>query len=84
MADVLVMGGEVVDGTGAAPSRPTCGCAAGVIVEMGPDLAADGEQVIDAAGAFVTPGSSTPTPTSTGRCGGTPTSIRCRRTATHR
>ena len=56
MADVLIKGGEVVDGTGAAPFAADVRVRGGVIVEVAPDLTADGEQVIDATGAFVTPG----------------------------
>src|SRR3954447_4179863 len=56
MADVLVMGGEVVDGTGAAPFRADVRVRSGRIVEVAPGLTADGEQVIDATGAFVAPG----------------------------
>lgn len=55
-ADVLVKGGEVVDGTGAAPVPADVRVRGGVIVEVAPDLSADGEQIIDAAGAFVAPG----------------------------
>jgi N-acyl-D-aspartate/D-glutamate deacylase len=56
MADVLVKGGEVVDGTGAAPVAADVRVRGGVIVEIAPDLAADGEDVIDAHGAYVAPG----------------------------
>jgi N-acyl-D-aspartate/D-glutamate deacylase len=56
MGDVLVRGGTIVDGTG-APGRPgDVRVRGGVIVEVGPGLEADGETVIDAGGAFVTPG----------------------------
>ena len=56
MADVLVKGGEVVDGTGAAPFRADVRVRSGRIVEVAPGLMADGEPIIDAAGAFVAPG----------------------------
>jgi len=54
--DLLVRGGDVVDGTGADRRRADVRVRDGRIVEVGPDLAPDGEQVIDAAGALVTPG----------------------------
>src|SRR5262245_6164971 len=55
-ANVLVSGGTVVDGTGAAPVVADVRARDGVIVEVGPELDADGELVIDARGAYVTPG----------------------------
>jgi N-acyl-D-aspartate/D-glutamate deacylase len=56
VGDLLVQGGTVVDGTG-APARPgDVRVRDGVIVEVGPDLVPDGEQVVDARGAYVTPG----------------------------
>ncbi len=56
MGDVLVQGGTVVDGSGGAPYAADVRIRGGVIVEIGPDLVADGETVIDAHGALVTPG----------------------------
>jgi N-acyl-D-aspartate/D-glutamate deacylase len=56
MPDVLVRGGTVVDGTGAAPAAADIRVRQGVIVEVGPGLSPSGELVIDASGAFVTPG----------------------------
>jgi N-acyl-D-amino-acid deacylase len=56
MGDVLVRGGVVVDGTGAAPVAADVRVRDGIIVEIGPALVSEGEPVIDAAGAFVTPG----------------------------
>src|ERR1700675_1914314 len=56
MGDILVRGGTVVDGTGAPPVAADVRVREGVIVEMGPGLTADGEQVVDASGSFVTPG----------------------------
>jgi N-acyl-D-amino-acid deacylase len=56
MGDILVRGGTVVDGTGAAPVVADVRVRGGVIVEVSPALAAAGEQVVDASGAFVTPG----------------------------
>src|SRR5260370_29721692 len=54
--DLLVRGGEVVDGTGAAPARADVRVCDGRIVEVGADLHPDGEVAIDASGAYVTPG----------------------------
>lgn len=54
--DILVRGGEVVDGTGAAPARADVRVRDGHIVEVGTDLHPDGEVAIDASGAYVTPG----------------------------
>jgi len=56
MGDVLVQGGTVVDGSGNEPYVADVRIRDGVIVEIGPDLDADGETVIDARGALVTPG----------------------------
>lgn len=56
MGDVLVRGGSVVDGTGAPATRADVRVRNGVIVEVAPSLRPDGERVIDAEGALVTPG----------------------------
>lgn len=56
MGDILVRGGTVVDGTGGPAFDADVRVRDGVIVEVGEDLAPDGEQVIDATGAYVTPG----------------------------
>ena len=56
MGDVLVRGGTVVDGTGAAATEADVRVRDGVIVEVGADLVADGEATIDATDAFVIPG----------------------------
>ena len=56
MGDVLVKGGDVVDGTGRAPFRADVRVRGGMIVEVAPGLDADGEQVVDASGGYVTPG----------------------------
>ena len=54
--EVLIRGGEVVDGTGAPARRADVRTRAGRIVEVGPDLAPDGGSQVDASGALVTPG----------------------------
>jgi N-acyl-D-aspartate/D-glutamate deacylase len=56
MGDLLITNGTVVDGTGAAQYRADVRIRDGVIVEIAPGLAEQGERVIDAAGAVVTPG----------------------------
>jgi N-acyl-D-amino-acid deacylase len=54
--DLLIRGGDVVDGTGAPRVRADVRVRDGVIVEVGPDLEPQGELEIDASGAVVTPG----------------------------
>ncbi len=56
MDDILIRGGTVVDGTGADAIRADVRVRDGVIAEVGADLATGGEPVVDASGAFVTPG----------------------------
>lgn len=57
MGDVLITGAMVVDGSGSTPPyRADVRVTDGVISEIGPDLAANGEPVIDASGCYVTPG----------------------------
>jgi N-acyl-D-amino-acid deacylase len=56
MDDLLVRGGLVVDGTGAAAYPADVRVRDGRIAAVGPGLRPDGERVIDAAGAYVTPG----------------------------
>jgi N-acyl-D-aspartate/D-glutamate deacylase len=53
---VLLRGGELIDGTGAARRRADVRVRSDRIAEIGPDLAPDGAREIDAAGAVVTPG----------------------------
>jgi N-acyl-D-amino-acid deacylase len=56
MSDLIIKGGTVVDGT-SRPSVPLdIRIRKGRIVEIGPDLLAEGETVIDASGAIVAPG----------------------------
>ena len=54
--DLLIRGGEVVDGTGAPARTADVRVHDGVIVEIGPSLRPDGEREIDASGAYVSPG----------------------------
>jgi N-acyl-D-amino-acid deacylase len=56
MGDVIIRGGTVVDGTGAPGVVADVRVRGGLIAEVGPDLAVDGEQEIDAGGAYVIPG----------------------------
>jgi len=53
---VLIKGGKVVDGTGQPAFKADVRVRDGRIVEIGPDLAPNGEEVRDAAGCYVTPG----------------------------
>jgi N-acyl-D-aspartate/D-glutamate deacylase len=54
MADVVIRGGTVIDGTGAPGRRADVGITDGVISEIGDGI--DGRQVLDASGHAVTPG----------------------------
>jgi N-acyl-D-amino-acid deacylase len=56
MADLLVRGGRVVDGTGAPSARADVRVHDGIIVEVGASLDNQGEVQFDADGAYVTPG----------------------------
>ncbi len=56
MANLLVRGGTLVDGTGAAARAADVRVRAGRVAEIGPDLEPAGEPVIDSSGAYVTPG----------------------------
>jgi N-acyl-D-aspartate/D-glutamate deacylase len=59
MADaqgLLIKGGIVVDGTGAPARRADVRVRGRRIAEIGPDLVRERENVIDASGAYVTPG----------------------------
>lgn len=55
MLDLLIKGGTVVDGSGAAPFVADVGVQGGLIVEIGPITVA-ARETVDAAGAWVTPG----------------------------
>ena len=56
MADLLVRGGTIVDGSGAPPRAADVRVRGGVIVDVAPGLRPDGERVVDASGALVIPG----------------------------
>jgi hypothetical protein len=60
--DLVIRGGTVVDGTGAAPRTADVAIADGMIREIG-SVSAKGVEEIDAQGALVTPASSISTPT---------------------
>src|SRR6476469_5325871 len=54
--DILIRGGLLLDGTGAAGRRGDLAIRAGRIVAMGTDLGADAAKLIDATGLAVAPG----------------------------
>jgi len=54
--DLIVRGGEVFDGLGAAPRRLDIGVRDGKIVALEADLAGEAAEIIDASGRIVTPG----------------------------
>jgi N-acyl-D-amino-acid deacylase len=54
--DVLLRGGEVLDGTGAPAVRADVRVRDGRIVDVGPNLHPDGAESFDASGAIVAPG----------------------------
>jgi N-acyl-D-amino-acid deacylase len=56
MADILIRGGTVVDGTGAPGFAADVRVQGGFIVEVGPNLSPSGERIVDASGCYVTPG----------------------------
>jgi N-acyl-D-aspartate/D-glutamate deacylase len=56
MADILIRGGTVVDGTGAAGFKADVRVKGGDIADVGQGLAPGSERVIDASGCYVTPG----------------------------
>lgn len=56
MGNLLVRGGQVIDGRGTPPRRSDVRVRAGRIAEIGEDLKPEGERELDASGAFVTPG----------------------------
>lgn len=54
--DLLIRGGQLIDGTGAGARRADVGVREGRVAAVGPDLAGDAARVIDAAGLVVAPG----------------------------
>jgi N-acyl-D-aspartate/D-glutamate deacylase len=56
MLDLLLRGGLVFDGTGAAPWRGDVGIANGRIVALAPHLEDEAREIRDVAGLWVTPG----------------------------
>lgn len=56
MADLLIRGGTVVDGTGAAGFRADVRVQGDTIAEVGPNLKPRGERIVEADGCYVTPG----------------------------
>lgn len=55
MLDLLIKGGTVVDGSGAAPFVADVGVRNGLIVEIG-DITSAARETVDATGTWVTPG----------------------------
>ncbi len=56
MGNLIVKNGLLIDGTG-RPARPAdVRIRDGLVAEVGPDLAPDGEELVDAGGAYVCPG----------------------------
>ena len=55
VADVLVRGGSVIDGTGAPPTPANVASLGGVVVYVGPD-APEARDTVDATGLIVAPG----------------------------
>ena len=54
--NLIIRGGQVIDGTGAPAVAADVRVTAGRISEIGPGLRPDGETEIDASGAYVAPG----------------------------
>jgi len=54
--NLLIAGGVIVDGTGAPRVEADIRITNGVIVEIGKDLSANGEEIFDATGLVVSPG----------------------------
>ena len=53
---LVIQGGMVIDGSGASAFKADVRVSNGVITEIGNNLEVRGEQIIDAAGAYVSPG----------------------------
>lgn len=56
MFDLLIKGGLVVDGTGAAPVIADVAVRDGLVVEVAKDIAGPAKETVDAQGHWVTPG----------------------------
>jgi N-acyl-D-amino-acid deacylase len=56
MYDIVIRGGLVLDGTGAAPTHADVGIHDGLITDVDSALAGEAHEVIDATGCIVTPG----------------------------
>ncbi|MGF1597323.1 MAG: amidohydrolase family protein [Acidimicrobiales bacterium] len=56
MYELIVSGGELVDGTGAPPRRADVAVSGGRIVAVGSTIEGDGAEIVDAEGCIVTPG----------------------------
>ena len=56
MSDLLIRGGTLIDGTGSPPRSGDVRVRDGRIAEVGPKLAPQGETLVEAEGALVTPG----------------------------
>ena len=56
MWDILIRGGTVIDGSGAAGERADFAIENGRIACIAPNLPSDAERIIDAGGLAVTPG----------------------------
>lgn len=56
MLDLLIQNGLLFDGSGSPPIRADVGVAAGQIVAIGPTLALQAREIVDARGCWVTPG----------------------------
>ena len=56
MYDLLIKGGLVADGTGAAPAVMDVAVTGDRIVAVGPNLSGEAREVVDATGKLVTPG----------------------------
>jgi len=53
---LLIRGARIIDGTGAPWFQADLRIRAGRVAEIGPDLAADGAEIVDAAGRYLAPG----------------------------
>ena len=56
MLDILIKGGNIIDGLGGEPYRGDVGVQDGKIVELGGDISTAAKKTISADGAIVTPG----------------------------